>query len=230
VLHRLFASGSDRAAERWREDYLIPGTEGLELHHLYRAMAFLGDAIEQLKKPTGAVRCNKDLIEEALFERRRDPWHASASRNGRFDAAHKSNDVRRSILMHRLVLYAPRGKEVDHINGDTLDNRRGNLRLAAHDQNGHNRKIQRNNASGFKGVSCYKRTGLWGAYIKFRGKQYHLGYFDTPELAAREYDRAARLLLDSLLELTLLPLATTPAKNCYSFTRSVRKRSLYPTN
>jgi hypothetical protein len=68
VLHRLFASGSDRAAERWREDYLIPGTEGLELHHLYRAMAFLGDPIEQLDKPAGAVRCNKDLIEEALFE------------------------------------------------------------------------------------------------------------------------------------------------------------------
>ena len=48
VLHRLFASGSDRAAERWREDYLIPGTESLELHHLYRAMAFLGEAIEPL--------------------------------------------------------------------------------------------------------------------------------------------------------------------------------------
>ena len=72
VLHRLFASGSDRAAERWREDYLIPGTEGLELHHLYRAMAFLGEAIEQLEKPTGAVRCTKDLVEEALFENRRD--------------------------------------------------------------------------------------------------------------------------------------------------------------
>ena len=50
VLHRLFASGSDRAAERWREDYLIPGTEGLELHHLYRAMAFLGEAIEELEE------------------------------------------------------------------------------------------------------------------------------------------------------------------------------------
>jgi transposase len=72
VLHRLFASGSDRAAERWREDYLIPGTEELELHHLYRAMAFLGEAIEQLEKPTGAVRCTKDLVEEALFESRRD--------------------------------------------------------------------------------------------------------------------------------------------------------------
>ena len=72
VLHRLFASGSDRAAERWREDYLIPGTESLELHHLYRAMAFLGEAIEPLEKPTAAVRCTKDLVEEALFESRRD--------------------------------------------------------------------------------------------------------------------------------------------------------------
>ena len=72
VLHRLFASGSDRAAERWREDYLIPGTEGLDLHHLYRAMAFLGEAIEELEKPTGAVRCTKDLVEEAVFDRRRN--------------------------------------------------------------------------------------------------------------------------------------------------------------
>jgi hypothetical protein len=46
VLHRLFASGSDRAAERWRENYLIAGTEALDLHHLYRAMAFLGQEIE----------------------------------------------------------------------------------------------------------------------------------------------------------------------------------------
>jgi hypothetical protein len=72
VLHRLFATGSDRAAERWRENYLIPGTEALELHHLYRAMGFLGDPIEQLEKPTGAVRCTKDLIEESLFDSRRD--------------------------------------------------------------------------------------------------------------------------------------------------------------
>jgi hypothetical protein len=44
VLHRLFARGSDRAAERWRQNHLLPGTETLELHHLYRAMAFLGEA------------------------------------------------------------------------------------------------------------------------------------------------------------------------------------------
>ena len=73
VLHRLFASGSDRAAERWREDYLIPGTEALDLHHLYRAMAFLGGEIQPNgPKTLGTPRCLKDLIEEELFERRRD--------------------------------------------------------------------------------------------------------------------------------------------------------------
>src|SRR6266498_5697393 len=46
VIHRLFASGSDRAAERWREAYRLPGTEALNLHHLYRAMAFLGEALK----------------------------------------------------------------------------------------------------------------------------------------------------------------------------------------
>src|SRR5215469_18766049 len=64
VLHRLFASGSDRAAERWREDYLIVGTQALELHHLYRAMAFLGQEIESKgQKTLGRPRCLKDLVE-----------------------------------------------------------------------------------------------------------------------------------------------------------------------
>jgi hypothetical protein len=74
VLHRLFASGSDRAAERWRQGYRLPGTEALELHHLYRAMAFLGEPLgEQLSQPVlGSPRCTKDWIEEALFAQRRD--------------------------------------------------------------------------------------------------------------------------------------------------------------
>jgi len=73
VLHRLFASGSDRAAERWREHYLIPGTETIELHQLYRAMAFLGEEVSSPADPKAApVRCMKDQLEETLFERRRD--------------------------------------------------------------------------------------------------------------------------------------------------------------
>ena len=70
VLHRLFTSGSDRAAERWRECYRIPGTEDLALQHLYRAMAWLGEELGQ--GMLGSPRCTKDVIEEALFERERD--------------------------------------------------------------------------------------------------------------------------------------------------------------
>lgn len=74
VLHRIFASGSDRAAERWRESYRVPGTEALELHHLYRAMAFLGEPVEDPGGGTvpGVPRCIKDRLEEALFEPRRN--------------------------------------------------------------------------------------------------------------------------------------------------------------
>jgi Transposase DDE domain len=74
VVHRLFASGSDRAAEKWREAYRLPGTEALELHHLYRAMAFLGEPLKDHPgaRVLGTPRCTKDWIEEELFEQRRD--------------------------------------------------------------------------------------------------------------------------------------------------------------
>jgi transposase len=75
VLHRLFVSGSDRAAEKWRRGYRIPGTESLELHHLYRAMAWLGEelsATEQEGQTSFSPRCTKDMLEERLFARRRD--------------------------------------------------------------------------------------------------------------------------------------------------------------
>ena len=72
TLHRLFVSGSDRDCSSWMEDYDIPGIEGLDLHHFYRAMAWLGEELEE--KPEGALapRCVKDVIEEKLFDRRRD--------------------------------------------------------------------------------------------------------------------------------------------------------------
>ena len=75
VLHRLFVSGSDRAAEKWRKGYRIPGTESLELHHLYRAMAWLGEELpeaEQEGRTPFSPRCTKDVLEERLFARRRD--------------------------------------------------------------------------------------------------------------------------------------------------------------
>lgn len=72
VLHRLFVSGSDRSCEKWMADYAIAGTEDLRLHHLYRAMAWLGEEREPAGEGDLAPRCVKDEIEERLFERRRD--------------------------------------------------------------------------------------------------------------------------------------------------------------
>ena len=73
VLHRLMTSGSDRYCERWRRDYAVAGTEPLELHHLYRAMAFLGAPLaDQSAASALTPRCNKDLIEEDLFKTWRD--------------------------------------------------------------------------------------------------------------------------------------------------------------
>ena len=72
VLHRLFASGSDRAAESWKKGYAISGSETLELQHLYRSMSFLGERIIQLGGDPFSQRTNKDLLEEILFNNTKD--------------------------------------------------------------------------------------------------------------------------------------------------------------
>jgi len=72
TLHRLLVSGSDRACSEWMASYLIDGAEELSLHHFYRAMAWLGEEVEEKADGALAPRCVKDMIEEQLFDRRRD--------------------------------------------------------------------------------------------------------------------------------------------------------------
>ena len=73
VLHRLFESGSDRSCEKWRRDYAIAGVDDIALHHTYRAMAFLGEVLNDQDGATPfSPRCTKDLVEEAMFERHRN--------------------------------------------------------------------------------------------------------------------------------------------------------------
>ncbi len=75
VLHRLFKPGSDRAAEKWKESYRIPGVESINLQHLYRAMGWLGEPLEiseQVHATPFGPRCRKDLLEENLFAGKRD--------------------------------------------------------------------------------------------------------------------------------------------------------------
>jgi transposase len=72
VLHRLFVSGSDRGCEKWRRDYRVNGAEEIALHQLYRAMAFLGEELSDQQDRTHAPRCTKDMIEERMFDHRKN--------------------------------------------------------------------------------------------------------------------------------------------------------------
>lgn len=82
---------------------------------------------------------------------------------------------------------------VDHINTDSLDNRKANLRLATHSQNSCNsRRDKSNTYSRFRGVSFSKRKGKWFAAIRVNGKKTWLGYFANEEDAAKAYDEAAQ--------------------------------------
>ncbi len=98
---------------------------------------------------------------------------------------------RSTLLMHRLLL--PDAEYVDHINGDRLDNRRENLRACSCSQNLANRGKNKNNTSGFKGVTWSKSSKKWQAQLKLGGKMKYLGVFDVPKDAALAYDRAAVL-------------------------------------
>lgn len=97
----------------------------------------------------------------------------------------------RNVGMHRLIINAPDGLEVDHRNGNTLDNRLENLRLCAHEENMRNRRRRRDNACGLKGATFVRRTGRWRAQIGINGKNRFLGDFATPEEAHAAYGRAA---------------------------------------
>lgn len=98
---------------------------------------------------------------------------------------------RRIVKMHREIMNAPDGVEIDHENGDGLDNQKENLRSATHRQNLCNRRKQSGTSSQFKGVSWYAAGKKWSAYIKTNQSKLHLGYFSDETAAARAYDAAA---------------------------------------
>tara|TARA_R110000851_G_scaffold170949_1_gene317305 strand:- start:147 stop:722 length:576 start_codon:yes stop_codon:yes gene_type:complete len=112
---------------------------------------------------------------------------------------HYAVDGDRRKAIHRVVMNAPPGMDVDHINGDPLDNRKENLRLCTRSQNAQNKKRRRDSKSGFKCV-YYTSSNLkkpWMAYISDPDTLYpnkrsiKLGYYETAEEAARAYDKKA---------------------------------------
>ena len=100
----------------------------------------------------------------------------------------------KKLLMHRLMVDAPKGMHVDHINGNSLDNRKSNLRICTSAENQRNRRATKNNTSGYKGVGWAKQNKKWTAQIQHNGKKIHIGLYEDKEEAARAYDAKAKEL------------------------------------
>lgn len=99
--------------------------------------------------------------------------------------------TRALVLMHRVIFGARRGVHVDHRDGDSLNNRRANLREATVSQNMRNVGVSVANRSGFKGVHLHKPSGKWRSQIRTASGRKSLGIFDTPEAAHEAYREAA---------------------------------------
>lgn len=97
------------------------------------------------------------------------------------------------ILMHRVIMMCPNGFEVDHVDGDGLNNQKNNLRICSHSQNMRNRRQKSQMSSKYKGVSWVKKHGKWLGRLQVGGKIVFNSYFDSQEAAAIAYNESAAL-------------------------------------
>lgn len=123
-------------------------------------------------------------------------WHLQKPEN-ESGYARRNPTAKTHEHLHRVILERIIGRKLieseltDHIDGNGLNNRRSNLRLATRKQNNYNKKISKNSKSGHKGVTWNKQRKKWKAQIVVNGKYFWLGYFDNPEEAHRAYCVAA---------------------------------------
>lgn len=118
----------------------------------------------------------------AYISHRKRIWYASSSIKGK------------TTIMSRFIMGYPKGLTVDHINGNGLDNRRCNLRLATQSQNAKNRRKNYNSRSLYKGVTFHTQRNRWLARIQNNKRKVSLGLYGSQEEAARAYDAAAKEL------------------------------------
>ena len=114
------------------------------------------------------------------------------------------NGKRHRIRMHQVILGKKENMITDHINGNGLDNQRNNLRFATRTQNFINRKIHKNNTSGYKGVSWIKRDKKWYSNIRVNRKTINLGCFQNKKIAATTYNIAAKRYFGEFARLNII--------------------------
>lgn len=126
-----------------------------------------------------------DLVGKYNWCVRQGKWGPYAMR------AKKIGGIKHYIYLHRFIMRPADGLMVDHKNRDGLDNRRCNLRICTASQNNGNKTIQKNNTSGFKGVTWSKANRRWVAQIVVNKKNIYLGSSANAEIAAELYRKAA---------------------------------------
>jgi hypothetical protein len=134
------------------------------------------------------------LIDDEDFDRvSKFKWHATKKQAWVAATNIMTDCGKRILLMHRLITNAPKGMDVDHEDGDSLNNQKYNLRVCKHIHNTQAFHTKRKNtASKFRGVSWNKNGQFWTAQICPQYKKVHLGCFSTEQEAAKAYDDAAK--------------------------------------
>jgi len=145
----------------------------------------------ELTKGKSALVSEKDYEFLMQWKWRFNGYYAMRSIRRRCSETGKT--IHKSIYMHREILKSPIGMQVDHINGDKLDNRAENLRAATDSENKRNTG-GKGGTSKYKGVAWNKKAGKWAVNIMKEGKYTFLGYFNDEWLAALAYNAEATLL------------------------------------
>lgn len=138
-----------------------------------------------LKKRTGEIF--ETIIDTEDLPKIKDfsyTWNVTSTKKSKTLYA-KGEINKRTVRLHRYITDAPQGYDVDHINGDGLDNRKSNLRVLTHQENLQNRGPKHNNTAGYRGVSWNKALEKWQAFIVMDRKKKHLGYFIDVHEAGR---------------------------------------------
>jgi hypothetical protein len=163
------------------------------LFHLANELLLVGIFFITMAKEIKLTQGKFTIVDDDMYDYLNQwKWHVINTR-GLFYAAKCNSRIRGTkIKMHKLLTNNLSSDMVtDHINGNTLDNRKCNLRVCTRSQNQMNRGATVKNKTGYKGVYYHENRNAYKVQIKVNNKTYYLGYFTTPKKAAAAYNQAA---------------------------------------